>query len=370
MNSPTLSLIIVSYNTASLTKNCLFSVCDDLGTSFLKDDFEIIVIDNNSSDDSVQMLEALSKKHSASTTSLLNSKTFHLIKNKENLGFAQASNQGIKLARGKFILLLNSDTVVIPGALNNLITTYTNHPPDGTTARLASEVGKLDHLGILAATLLNQDGSIQPQGGSLPNLFTLSSHMFFWDNFPILKILLPSTQKTGRAFQPSNFENEALDQSQQKSDSAQNSGLALFQQPIQKTKHKPKPKQIGWVGGTAMMIRHEVVDEIGYLDENIFMYGEDIEYCLRAKKHHWDIAIDPSAKITHLGSASSGSENAILGEIKAYLYIWAKHKPHWQQRFVKLILFWGIMLRIVLYSTLISKPKFTKTYKKALNLLH
>jgi GT2 family glycosyltransferase len=109
---------------------------------------------------------------------------------------------------------------------------------------------------------------------------------------------------------------------------------------------------IGWVGGTALMIRAATVAEIGALDEHIFMYGEDIEWCMRAHDHHWGVAIHNQATITHLQTQSSSSENALKGELLGYLYIWSKHKPFWQIPVARSILLLGIFLRIGIFSLL------------------
>ena len=165
--------------------------------------------------------------------------------------------------------------------------------------------------------------------------------MFFLDDLPFFGKYFPSTQQTGKNFQ--------------RLSSPAEDNLRL--------------QKMGWVGGTAMMIRKEVIDEIGLLDEKIFMYAEDIEFCVRARDHHWDIAIHPQAYITHFGSASSSSENAILGEIRGYLYIWAKHKPFWQMNIVRSLLVIGVYLRIFLFGVLLRDSKRANIYKKAISSL-
>jgi len=332
MNQKTLSIIIVSFNTANLTLQAINAVIDDLLlNSSLLEKTELIIIDNNSKDDSVKMIKELISNRS----SKLN---ISLTVNKKNLGFAQANNLGISKSQGKYIFLLNSDTIIQTGALEQLIKTFEQHPLDGTTSSLSSHKNSLDHLGILSASLLNSDGSPQPQGGSLPALFPLFNQMFFLDDLPVIGKWLPTLQETGKAKKTILSNN--------------------------------KPYQKGWVAGTAMMLRKELIEDIGALDENIFMYGEDVEYCMRAKHHHWDIAIDPTAKVVHFGSASSSSETAILGEIQSYLYIWAKHKPHWQRKFLKAILYSGILLRIFLFGVILNNKKLTQGYQKAISLLN
>jgi hypothetical protein len=325
-----LSVVIISYNTQDLTLQAVKSVIADVKRSpSLRQKTELIVVDNDSEDKTVADLKQLSPQELE----------LKLITNHQNKGFAQANNQAINRAEGNYILLLNSDTIVQPGALNQLISSFQSTEEDLKTAGLSSQVGKLDHLGILAATLTNPDRSIQPQGGSFPNLITVGLHFLMLDDLPLIGHLLPSTQDTGFHFHPKQILN------------------------------RYQPYQKDWVGGTAMMVKQEVFAEVGQLDPNIFMYGEDMEFCLRAKNHHWDIAVDPQAKITHLGSASSSSQQALLGEIKGYLYLWAKHKPDWQLYPLKILIWLGCVMRLFLFAVILNQKKKAKVYQKALTLL-
>lgn len=320
----TLSVIIVSYNTKKLTLQTIETAWKEAQSSSLARKTEIIIVDNDSQDGTVQAIGDAFK-----------SKNIKVIANQHNKGFASANNQGIKIAQGKYIILLNSDTIVQKGSLSTMVETFENSPLDDKTANLANQKDKIDRLGILAPTLLNPDGTLQPQGGDLPTLFSLFNQMSFLDDLPIIGKLIPSTQHTG------------------------------FRQSEKLRYHTHDTRLIkrGWVGGTAMMIRKEVIDEIGLLDDAIFMYGEDTEYCMRADHHHWDVAIDPQAKVTHFGQASSCSANAIKGEFKAYLYNWSKHKPLWQIPLVKLTLKMGALLRILAFSTIKPDQKRCQIYK-------
>lgn len=332
MKSIKLSIITVSYNTKDLTLQTLQSAIQEISASkLLKDRCEIFVVDNNSQDGSPAACTNLFKQ--------LKFPHYRVFANKDNLGFAKANNQATEVAKGEYILLLNSDTIVQPGGLHLLVETMDKHQIDEETANTSGS-DHLDKLGIIVPTLLNPDGSIQNQGGSLPSLSTVAAQMLFLDDLPFIGKFFPSTQHTGL----SDFAFQSYD--------ANTADL------ISK----------GWVGGTAMMIRRELIDDIGMLDGNIFMYGEDQEYCLRARNHHWDIAIHPQAKIIHFGQASSSSRNAILGEIKGYLYIWHKHMPAWQLPFLKMILRVGCLLRVLLY-TLRRQPTPASIYKEAVPLL-
>jgi len=327
-----LSIITVSYNTKDLTLQTLSSAIKEINSSkLLKNQTEIFVVDNDSKDGSPQACEKLLKE--------LKFPHYKVFANKENLGFARANNQATEAAKGEYIILLNSDTITQKGGLSLLVETMDKNGINEQTAN-HSNSGNFDKLGIIAPTLLNPDGSIQNQGGSLPTLATVAAQMLFLDDIPFLGRFFPSTQHTGM----SDFAFQSYDE------------------------NTPKLISKGWIAGTAMMIRRELIDDIGMLDGNIFMYGEDQEYCMRARHHHWDIAIHPKAKITHFGQASSSSRNAIHGEIKGYLYIWKKHKPTWQLPLLKMIIFKGCLLRQIIY-TLRGQTVPATIYKEAKTLL-
>ena len=133
-----LSVILVNFNSKKLTIDCIHSVLEEG-----KVEKEIIVVDNGSIDGSVEALEELAKK-----------KVIKFIKNRENLGFAKANNQGIKIAKGKYILLLNNDTIVKKGALTKL-------------AKFAKE--RRD-VGVVGSKLLNIDGSLQSSCFHFPTI--------------------------------------------------------------------------------------------------------------------------------------------------------------------------------------------------------
>ncbi len=333
-----LSVIIVSYNTKDLTIQALDSLLTEIKHSdLLKKSSEILVVDNHSRDGSIQAIKQFFNRGKF--------RYYQLIVNKKNLGFARANNQALKQAKGQYILLLNSDTIVQKGAIEMLVQTFLDHPDQLATATTQDSEEIIDYLGILSPTLLNADGSLQPQGGSKLSLGAIFNQMFFLDDLPIIGKYLPSTQETGLNQQLNH--KQLLDQQRRQNELI----------------HK------AWVSGAAMMIRRAVIERIGYLDKNIFMYGEDQEFCLRARNHHFDIAIHPHAQIVHLGSASSSSQNAILGEFKSYLYIWRKHFPAYQQRLLRWILRAGAALRYLIYR-LTGKKRQATIYREALAILN
>jgi len=311
-----LSVIIVSYNTKDLTIETIKSIANSTKKSkLLKDNLEVIVIDNNSKDNSVSAIKALNKTIPFQITTIVN---------KKNLGFGNANNQGLKNAKAKFILFLNSDTIVKENALENMVKRFLND--------------KNERLGILAPVLLNIDQTYQSQGGSYPSLISLFCHMAMLDDLPLIGKLLPSTQHTGKTNRLN----------------------------LEMLENQTDLIPVDWVGGTAMMISKKAIDTFGGFDQNIFMYAEDTEICMRAKNHNFIIALDPTARIIHLQNASSSSQNAIRGEYKGYLYIFSKHMSSTQAMIAKLILQYGALIRIFVFSSIAKNKDKVSIYKNVL----
>jgi hypothetical protein len=244
-----------------------------------------------------------------------------LFANASNVGFAAANNQAMLHAKGKYLLLLNSDTIIQSGCFEQLLKTMSSD--------------KSSTIGILAASLVNEDGSVQPQGGDLPSLASLFVFAFMLDDIPLLGKLLPSHQHTGRRY-------------------------------LQSKKHRPQLK--GWVGGTAMIVRSALVPQIGVLDDQIFMYAEDLEYCWRAHKAGWHAAIHPTATVMHLGSRSSSAESAITGELLSLRYVLNKHMPTWQTGIGVWLLKTAVRTRIFVF-TLANNPTKVEIYRSLLQRL-
>ena len=160
MFKPILSIIIVSYNTADITINCLKSIFADKGLS--QTPYEIIIVDNNSQDDSLKKIEALKKD------------SLKIIKNKTNAGFGKANNQGLKIAQGNYILYLNSDTLILHSAISQSLDWLCSHPESC----------------ICTAQLLNKDGTIQASGGYFPNLANVFTWCLSLDDLPLVNRLV------------------------------------------------------------------------------------------------------------------------------------------------------------------------------------
>lgn len=234
-------------------------------------------------------------------------KKITILKQRTNGGFAQANNAGIKASSGDTILLLNSDTIASVDAVARLTKILHDNPT----------------YGLLSCRLVNEDGSYQPQGGELPTLLSVAA----WWLWPLPGIV------------------PGLDAYQNTDDVE---GTSIVDR--------------GWIGGTALMIRREVIEKIGNLDEKIFMYAEDVDFCLRAHNAGFLVGITPQAQITHLGSKSAGSANALLGEVRGLLYLWKKHFPAWQTPLLVVILLKGSVLRWLLFGILRGKKDARTLY--------
>ncbi len=299
MLKPVLSIIIVSYNTCDLTVNCIKSVLKDKGLTFDLDKIsnnnlipaEIIVIDNNSKDDSIKKLKNLKK--------------IILIENKNNSGFGKANNQGLKIAQGNYVLFLNSDTIILHSAISQSLDWLSSHPEASTCT----------------AQLLNKDKTIQASGGYFPNLLNVLTWCLSLDDLPLVnKIIKPIHPHTPNFYTHDKF--------------------------------YTSDHQQDWVTGAFMLTRKPILNKTKGFDENYFMYGEELELSYRIKKNTpqnqvWYL-IGP--QIIHLGGASAVNKiDPIINEYLGILSFFNKHKSKQQYNIVKLLIKANAILRSIVY---------------------
>lgn len=285
------SIIIVSYNVKDFLKNCLESVI-----KFTKNvNYEIIVVDNASTDDSLSYLRDLSDVSN-----------LKFIDAKENGGFAKGNNLGIKQAKGKYILLLNPDTLLIENSIERMFLWMEAHKD----------------VAVASCQLVDNEQKILPTGGYFPTL----QRIFYWAFF------IDDIFKNIKSYHP-----------------------------------KVNEEEQDWVTGAFFMIKKEVINKVGILDENFFMYGEELEWCMRFKEEGYKVGYTPITKIIHLERKSSDSlpRNAILGEFKGLKYIYAKHFPGWQQIVLGSLLDLAAFARIIFWLVRL-KPQMAKIYIEAL----
>lgn len=197
-----------------------------------------------------------------------------LIRNKENLGFAKANNLVLRKAEGNFLFLLNSDTIL----------------EDFTLAKNLDFLKRNSQVGALGIKILNFDGSPQPSVGKFYSLINVFLMLFGGGKLGL-----------GRS-SPS------------------------------------KISEVDWVSGAAIILRKEILEKVGFLDENFFMYMEEVEWCYRIKKAGFKIVFYPEVKIVHYTRGSGSKSEAIWGIYKGLIYFYQKHKPPWQLEILKIML--------------------------------
>jgi hypothetical protein len=234
-----LSIIIVNFNTKDLTQGCIRSIKNSTHLT----SYEIIVVDNASSDGSSKILPA-------------EFRDIKLIANKENVGFPKANNQGVGIAGGDLILLLNSDTVVHDSSL------------DKCAAFMRSD----ESVGILGCKVLNSDGSLQPSCFREP---TILSELVYFTPAAFFHYIDPITRKKWLQYQ----------------------GL-------------PESGSVDFIAGNFLLTRKAVFEKVGLLDERFFMYYEDAEFCKRVRSmSQYKIYYFADASITHYGAKSEAPQD-------------------------------------------------------------
>ncbi len=292
-----LSVIILSYNTQELTRNCLTTLLSALSNSKLTS--EVIVIDNASVDDSPAMLDSM-KKNAVGTADL------KVIKNRDNAGFTKGNNQGIAHAQGEYILFLNSDVTVDDVNFDEIIR-YMDQNKD---------------VGAMTVKVLLSTGGIDP-----------ASHRGFptpWNSFAYFSKLetLLAHGPLAKIF----------------------GGYHLTYQKLDTIHEIDSPT------GAFFLTRKQLLEKLNGLDEHFFMYGEDIDLAYRIKQSGYKIIYYPLYTVTHYKHKSGlKSENtAVKKRVHASFYESMKifYKKHYEKKYPN----W---LSNIIYSVIDLKKRFS-----------
>ena len=221
-----------------------------------------------------------------------------LLENKQNLGFAHANNQGFFQSNGRNILFLNPDTVVLPGAFKKTVRFIDQHP----------------EIGVVGCKILNPDGSLQYSCRSFPNLLN-----YFLESTFLYKIF-PGNRIVGR-FYMTHFEYDLTE-------------------------------EVDVILGAFLLIKREVLKEVGKFDERFFIYSEETDLCYRVRKAGKKVLFFPEAEIIHYGGSSTSfdSMGMVQQEHKSrFLFMRKYHKPLavWSS---VIVIFLGVILRFILWS--------------------
>lgn len=277
MSGPCLSICIVNWNTCGLLRDCLKSIYDDPDCSH----WQVIVVDNASSDDSVEMVQR-------------EFPSAQLLQRETNEGFVGANNLAMKSARAPYWLLLNSDTRVEPGSLRQLVDFM-----DATPAA-----------GAVGAKLLNGDGSLQLSCGKAPTFWSeMANKILLHKLFPLYKF--------------SSWNHAQI-------------------------------REVGWVTGACLLVRRQAADRVGLLDPAIFMFYEDLEWCLRIRKGGWKIFYHAFSRVVHLGGQSTRQNfgEMLVVSHQSLFYWYGKHFSGFQLGVLRLLTPVEMLLRSFIWSVM------------------
>lgn len=293
MQKPDLSIVIISYNTNQILVECINSILETVKKNL----YEIIVVDNNSQDGTVEEMRKMVTKF----------KNLKLIENKDNLGFSKANNIGIKESSGRYILFLNSDTVVYPNTVDGMIEFMDNEKDAGASTCFVELLnGRLD--------------DAAHRGFPTP-------YRAFW-HFSGLTKIFPKSKLI--------------------------SGYSLGYLDLSKI------HEVDACAGAFMLVRREAGEEVGWWDEDFFWYGEDVDFCYRLKEKKWKIYFVPNFRILHYKGVSGGikkiskhlskadketRERAIDARFNAMRIFYDKHYKNKYPGFLNLIVLSGINMR-------------------------
>ncbi len=278
-----LSIVIVNYNTRELLRARLALLNQPNHKNAL---WRIIVIDNASSDGSSEMVK---RQFPA----------VDLIMNAKNVGFSTANNQGIRITKSRYVLLLNTDCEATSSAITETVN-YLEHYPE---------------VGAITCRLVSPDGSMDPAcHRGFPSPWASLTY------FLGLEKLFPKSR--------------------------------LFGQYHQGYKHMDEPHDVDCISGAFYLVRREVIDQVGFLDEAFFMYGEDIDWCFRIRQAGWKLRFYPNVSIVHKKHQSglAHADSALRSVTRKHFYnamklFYDKHYKHRYNPLISAIVLLGIKLR-------------------------
>lgn len=225
---PDMSIVLVCWNNKKYLEPCL----ESLYNGGLRSTFDVIVVDNGSTDGSQEMLRAKFPQ-------------VQLIQNSQNVGLGKASNQGIEATHGRYVLLLNNDTIVNGPSLDVLVEFLDDHPSAGGAG----------------GRLLNGDGTVQS----------------CYNNFSTLVEEFLIATRLGEIFLSPGYPSTVVGD---------------------------EVRQVDWLSSACLLLRRAALDQVGLLDESYFIYGDETDLQYRLKRAGWMIWYIPDSTIIHFGGRS------------------------------------------------------------------
>jgi N-acetylglucosaminyl-diphospho-decaprenol L-rhamnosyltransferase len=293
---PDVSVVIVNWNTRDLLQQTLTTLYRETTDT----SFETIVVDNGSEDGSADLV-----RREWPQVLLITSPT--------NLGFAAGNNLGFRECRGRYILLLNSDTIILRSTVGGMARFLDAHP----------------EAGCVGCYHFNDDMSLQRSTGDFPNF--VEDSLFYTDLYRL--------------------------------------------SPVRDYLHKhyiwwgdhDRVREVDWVNGACMMVRREVVEQIGGLDEGYFIYAEEVDWCYCMRRAGWGVYFTPEAKVIHLGGKAMDRVPAerIILKYKGQYRFYRKYYPLWHRLILRAAVSVFALVRIALLFFLLLAAPFRKSRSRA-----
>lgn len=280
-----LSIAIINWNSWDYARRCLESIRNAIGRELVH---EIIFVDNASMENRLDEIRSEFKD-----LSLI------VFRNSNNLGFSKACNQIIRVAQGRFILLVNPDVTLSSNSISKPLGFLNCHPT----------------VGVLGCRLLNSDGSLQRwTGGRFPSVQAAFNHYFFLSLIP-------------------------LD--------------VRFLKGIYLSRETSFPEEVDWVSGAFMFLNRNAIEQVGFFSEDFFMYAEDMDLCFRMKQAGWKVVYFPETEVVHRSGSSiaqTGSDRYWRGLLSLSVF----HERHsggaLSRVFFDLITAIGFLIRFILFA--------------------
>lgn len=254
-----LSTVVVTYRSRDTLPECLAAL--EAAAAGLA--HETVVVDNASGDG---VLDLIARDHPG----------VRGIANRENVGYARAVNQGIAATTGEFVLVMNPDCVLDPGALTALRAYLRAHP----------------RTAVAGPMILDSDGTLQYSARAFPDHLT-----FFFNRYSLLTRLFPNN-RFSRRYLLTDWDHASV-------------------------------REVDWLSGACLMVRRAAIDQVGAMDERFFMFNEDVDWCRRMKLADWAVTYVPEARVVHHIGASRKkvAPKVIVERHRGMSYYFRKHHP-------------------------------------------